>query len=70
VNAQAEAKFHMYYLFCTDDLMKPHGSILVVTMWCGMCTDPVLRCFDNPEGLNCSDLLIGVDPEFSSWLTV
>jgi hypothetical protein len=49
-------------LFCTDKLMKPHGSIRVVRMWCGVCTDPVLRCFGNPEGPNYGDLLIGIVP--------
>jgi hypothetical protein len=33
-------------------------------------TDPVLRCFDNPEGLNCGDLLVGIIPKFMRWLTV
>jgi hypothetical protein len=28
--------------------------------WCGIHTDPVLRCFVNPEGLNYEDLLEGV----------
>jgi hypothetical protein len=32
--------------------MKPHSSIWVIRTWCGMCTDPVHRCFDNPKGLN------------------
>jgi hypothetical protein len=50
--------------------MKPHGFIWVVRMWCGMQTDPLLRCFDNPEGLNCMDLLVGVIPELLSWITV
>jgi hypothetical protein len=27
-------------------------SVRVVRRVCGMCTDPVLRCFDNPKGLN------------------
>jgi hypothetical protein len=39
-------------------------------MWCGMRTDPVLRCFDNPEGLRCGYLLVNIVPELSSWLTV
>jgi hypothetical protein len=46
--------------------MKPHGSIRVVRMWCGICTDPVLRCFDNLEVLSCEDLLVGMVPELSS----
>jgi hypothetical protein len=43
-----------------DDLMKPHGSVQVVRVWCGIRTNPVLRCFDNPEGLNYGNLLLGV----------
>jgi hypothetical protein len=50
--------------------MKPHGFIWVVKIWCIMCTDPILRCFDNLEGLSYGDLLGGVVPELSSWLTV
>jgi hypothetical protein len=50
--------------------MKTHDSIRVDGKWCGMRTDNVLRCFDNPEGLNCGDLLIGIVLEFPSWLTV
>jgi hypothetical protein len=46
--------------------MKSHGSIQVVRMWCGMHTDLVLMCFDNLEGLNCEDLLVGVVLEFMS----
>jgi hypothetical protein len=46
--------------------MKPPSSIRVVKMWCDVRTDPILRCFDNPEGLNCEDLLVGVVPELSS----
>jgi hypothetical protein len=38
--------------------------------WYGVSTDPVLRCFDNPEWLNYRDLLVGVLPNFLSWLTV
>jgi hypothetical protein len=49
-----------------DDLKKPHGSEL----WCRIRTDPVLRYFANPEGLNYEDLLEGVVLEFVSWLTV
>jgi hypothetical protein len=37
-------------------------------MWCGMRTDPVLRCFDNPDGLNCGDLLVSVVPELANGL--
>jgi hypothetical protein len=46
--------------------MKPHGSVWVVRMWCGMRTDPVLRCFDNPEGLSYGDLLFVVVLELSN----
>jgi hypothetical protein len=38
-------------------------------MWCGMRADPILRCLDDPEGLNNGNLLVGVVPEFASWLT-
>jgi hypothetical protein len=57
-------------LFYADDLMKPHDFIWVVRMWWGMCTDPVLRCSKNLEGLIYEDLLVGVVPKLSSWLTV
>jgi hypothetical protein len=50
--------------------MRPHCSIRVVRMWCSKCTDPVLRCFVNPKGLNCGDLLVGVVLELMSWLTI
>jgi hypothetical protein len=50
--------------------MEPHGSVQVVRMWCGFCTDPVLRSSVNPEGLNYGDLLVDVVPELVSWLTV
>jgi hypothetical protein len=39
-------------------------------MWCGMRSDPVLRCFNNTEGLSYGDLLVGVVPDLSSWLMV
>jgi hypothetical protein len=39
-------------------------------LWCGIHTDPILRCLVNPEGLNCEDLLEGVVPKFASWHTV
>jgi hypothetical protein len=48
--------------------MKPHGSIQVVRIWCDMRTDPVLGCFDNIEGLNCGDLLVGLVPELANGL--
>jgi hypothetical protein len=50
--------------------MKPHGSIRVFRKWCRMSIDPILRYFDNPEGLNYENLLVGVVLEFSSWLMV
>jgi hypothetical protein len=31
-------------------------------------TNPVLRCFDNPKGLNCGGLLVGIVPESASGL--
>jgi hypothetical protein len=44
--------------------MKPHGSIRVVRLGCSECTNPVVRCFINREGLNYGDLLVGVVHEF------
>jgi hypothetical protein len=32
--------------------MKPHGPIRVVRKWRSLCADLILRCLDNPEGLN------------------
>jgi hypothetical protein len=57
-------------LFYAEDLMYFHGSIWVVRMWCGMHTNPVLRYFDNSEGLSCGDLLAGIVSELLSWLSV
>jgi hypothetical protein len=48
--------------------MKPLSSVWVVRMWCGTCTDLILRCFDNLEGLNYGDLLVGVVPELANGL--
>jgi hypothetical protein len=42
--------------------MKLHYSIWVVKRLCGMHTDTVHGCFDNPERLNNSDLPSGHDP--------
>jgi hypothetical protein len=42
--------------------MKPHGSIRVVRIWCGIYINPVVRCFDNPEELCCGDLLVVMVP--------
>jgi hypothetical protein len=50
--------------------MKPHGSVQVVIMWCGISTNPVLRYFLDSEGLNYKDLLVSVVPELVTWLTV
>jgi hypothetical protein len=60
----------MYYIGLLWRLNEAHSSIRVVRKCCGVRTNPVLRCFDNPEGLNYGDLLVGVVPEFSSWLMV
>jgi hypothetical protein len=50
--------------------MKSHSFVWVVRMWCGEHTNPVLRYFINIEGLGYEDLLVGVVPELTSWLTV
>jgi hypothetical protein len=50
--------------------MKSHGSIQVVRMWCSECTDLVIRCFVNLEGLIYGNLLVGMVLELASWLTV
>jgi hypothetical protein len=47
--------------------MVPSG---LSELWCGICTDPILRCFANSEGLNCEDLLESMVPELVSSLTV
>jgi hypothetical protein len=71
LKTQTGAKLHMYYFILTlTTLMYPRISIRVVTLWCDICTDPVLECVNNPEGLNYGDLLDGVVPELTSWLTV
>jgi hypothetical protein len=46
--------------------MKPHGSVWVIRMWFGIHTDPILKCFYNPEGLSCGDLLVDVVPELAN----
>jgi hypothetical protein len=47
------------------------GSVQVVRKVCDVRTDPVLRCFNNPEGLNkLGTCLVGVVPTFMSWLMV
>jgi hypothetical protein len=50
--------------------MKSHASVRVDRTWCGERTDPVLRCFVDPEGLSYEDLLVGVVPKLMSWLMV
>jgi hypothetical protein len=51
-----------------DDLMKPHGSVRVVRMWCGLRIDPILRCFNNLEGLNYGNLLVDIVRELANGL--
>jgi hypothetical protein len=46
--------------------MKSHGFVRLVRMWCGIRTDPILRCFMDPEGLNYQDLLVGTVSELVS----
>jgi hypothetical protein len=46
--------------------MKSRNSVWVVRMWHDICTDPILRCFDNPKGLSCGNLVVGVVPELLS----
>jgi hypothetical protein len=50
--------------------MKSHGSVRVVRMCYRIRTDPILRCFMDPEGLNYRELLVGVVPKLMSWLMV
>jgi hypothetical protein len=52
--------------YSLDDLMMSHCFIWVVRMWCGIHTNPILRCFMDPEGLNYRDLLVGVVLELVS----
>jgi hypothetical protein len=47
-----------------------YGSVWIVRMWCGIRTDPILRYFDNLEGLNNRNMLVGVVPKLLRWLTV
>jgi hypothetical protein len=39
-------------------------------LWCSIFTNPVLRCFNNLEGMSYGDLLDSVVPKLVSWLTV
>jgi hypothetical protein len=66
VKGQEEAMFYMYYWYNAYDIIKPHGSIWVVRMCCVIHTDPVLKCFSDPEGLTYENLLVGVVPESGS----
>jgi hypothetical protein len=50
--------------------MKPHSFIRVIRMWYNECTEPSLRCFINSKGLSYEDMLVGVVPELTIWLTV
>jgi hypothetical protein len=50
--------------------MKPHSSVWVVKMWCSECTNPILRCFINPVGLNYEDLPVGMVHKFTSRLAI
>jgi hypothetical protein len=52
------------YGFYTNNLMKPHGSVRVVRLGCGKCTNSVIRCFISSEGLNCRDMLEGMVHKF------
>jgi hypothetical protein len=42
----------------------------LLELWCGIHTDPILRCFVNSEGMKYEDLLEGMVPELASWLTI
>jgi hypothetical protein len=42
--------------------MKPHSSIWVVRKWRSLRVDLMLRCFDDPEGLNNGHLPSGHGP--------
>jgi hypothetical protein len=50
--------------------MKLRGSVRVVRRWHSVSTDPLLRCFDDSEGLDNGTFLAGMVPEFASWLMV
>jgi hypothetical protein len=50
--------------------MKPHGFVQVVRIWCGVLTNRILMCFNNLEGLNYRDLLVGIDLKVVNWLIV
>jgi hypothetical protein len=52
--------------YSADDLMKSHCSVRVVRMWCRIRTNPVHRCFMDPEGLNYGNLLVIIIPELAS----
>jgi hypothetical protein len=50
-------------MFCTNDLMKAHGRIWDVRIRRSMHADRVLRCIDDPEGLNNGHLPSGCGPQ-------
>jgi hypothetical protein len=50
--------------------MKSHGSVRVVVMWCGIHTDPILRCFIDSEELSYGNMLISMVPKLVSRLRV
>jgi hypothetical protein len=71
VKAQAEANFHIHYLvFYADDLVKPCSFVWVVRRWHDICTEPILKCFDNLEGLSCGNLLVVVVLELANGLSL
>jgi hypothetical protein len=37
-------------------------------MWCDICTDPILKHFNNVKGLNCRNLLVNVVLELANGL--
>jgi hypothetical protein len=43
--------------------MKPHGFVQVVRKWRDLCTDRILRCLDDLEGLNNGYLPSGRVPQ-------
>jgi hypothetical protein len=48
----------------------PRSSVRVVRKWCRICTNPVLRCLVNLEGLIYEDMLDDVVPKLVSLLTI
>jgi hypothetical protein len=54
---------YVLYSFFTDNIKKPMVPSELSELWCGIHTDPILRCSVSLEGLNWEDLLEGVAPE-------